>query len=420
MKLSRYNIITKDENGDYTIYNSVSKANIVVSEEYKEEHFDKGSIDTLSREDYQFLCENNFIVEDDKDELGEIEYMFNSNYFSNDPLNIVMVPTMKCNFSCPYCFEKVHEGYNENPQYFEILKKYAKAQFHHHRMVQLSLFGGEPLLKEKEFMDFLDFVKQDSIACGYEMKTSIVTNGSLLNESNIAKLIEYGLFSLQITLDGGPESHNKTRCFTCGKPSFDLIIDKIKLVIAMTADIPDFLLNIRVNLNNNSESDLEEIFSRFTEYECSKMRMLIRVIYNTDKYTESNANNLGDLKRYYEIALSHGASLVKNTYYFQTCESCADSRFFYLMPDMSMWKCINDLNFEQAKIGKIEEDGHVNINFANITNWYAHANCFKSEECRKCSKLPDCYGGCVLHNLKKGYRSCKTFDMACLPYCISK
>ena len=40
MKFSRYNIITKDENGDFTIYNSVSKANIVVSEEYKTEHFD--------------------------------------------------------------------------------------------------------------------------------------------------------------------------------------------------------------------------------------------------------------------------------------------------------------------------------------------------------------------------------------------
>ena len=192
------------------------------------------------------------------------------------------------------------------------------------------------------------------------------------------------------------------------------------MVIKHIKNVPDFLLNIRINLNNNNIKDLNEVLSCFSSEELSHIRLLPRVIYNTDKYKNDNTNTLDDLKQYYDLAISKGASLVKNSYFYQTCEACADARFFYLMPDMTMWKCINDLNFKEATIGQIQPDGNIKINFENITNWYNAANCFKDEKCLKCSKLPDCYGGCVLHKVKKGNRSCKTFDMACMPYCIGK
>lgn len=420
MKYSKYNIITPSTDNTYILYNSISKASAEIDENFKQKYIDANNFDGLSNDEYNFFVENNFIVDDNKDETKELEYMFNANYFCHDPLNIVLVPTLKCNFSCPYCFEKVVCDKYDNPTYFDTLKKYAEKQFHHHSIVQISLFGGEPLIYEKQALDFLSFVKQDSEKYGYELKTSIVTNGSLLTEYNVKKLIEYGLFSLQITLDGGHETHNKTRCFKNGNPSFDLLIEKIKMVIRLTQDIPDFLFNLRINLNNNSENDLKEILSKFTDFERLRMRLLIRVIYNTDKYQNTNQNTLDDLKKYYEIALQMGANLVKNSYFYQVCEACADARFFYLMPDMTMWKCINDLNFEKAKIGQIQSDGNVQINFENITNWYAMANCFKDEKCLNCKKLPDCFGGCILHKAKKGDRSCKTFDMACLPYCMKK
>ena len=420
MRFSKYNIITPNSNGTYLLYNSISKASVEIDNDFKQKYLDVENISALEKSDYDFLVENNFIIDETRDETKELEYMFNANYFSKDPLNIVLVPTLKCNFSCPYCFEKVVCDKYNNPKYFETLKEYAKKQFHHHSLVQISLFGGEPLIYEKQALEFLEFAKQDSLKYGYDLKTSIVTNGSLLNEYNLSKLIEYGLFSLQITLDGGEKSHNTTRCFKDGKPSFDILIEKIKMVVRMTKDVPDFLFNLRINLNNNSEKDLEEVLDRFTEEERAHMRLLIRVIYNTDKYQGQNQNNLDDLKKYYDIALNKGANLVKNSYFYQVCEACADARFFYLMPDMTMWKCINDLNFEKAKVGKIEDDGSVSINFENIINWYDMANCFKDEKCLKCKKLPDCFGGCVLHKAKKGDRSCKTFDMACLPYCMKK
>lgn len=418
MKYSKYNILRKTEEGNYILYNSVSKCSVEITEEYKNNYLSDEGLKNLSSEDYNFMYKNNIIVDDEKDELKELEYMFNSTYFRNDPLSIALVPSLKCNFSCPYCFEKVVQDKYENDGYFNNLKKYALKHFHNHSVVHLSLFGGEPLVKEKEMLDFLEFTKEDSIKNNYKMRCNITTNGSLLNENNVKKMLDCGLVSMQITLDGGEKTHNITRCFKGGQPSFDLLISKIKMVLELTKDDEDFIMIVRVNLNNNCSDDLVEILDRFTREECSRLTMLIRVVYNTDKYKETNSNSLDDLKKYYDIVLNKGAKISKGNYFYQPCEACTDSRFFYLMPDMTMWKCINDLNYKKAQFGKIDNEGNVKINFENLVNWYNAGNCFKDEACLKCKKLPDCFGGCVLKKMKTGKRVCKTFDMACLPYCM--
>ena len=46
-----------------------------------------------------------------------------------------------------------------------------------------------------------------------------------------------------------------------------------------------------------------------------------------------------------------GYNIVKNNYYYKTCEACGDDNFFYLMPDLSMWKCINDLEHAEIVFG---------------------------------------------------------------------
>ena len=417
MKYSDYNILTEEE-GKYILYNSVTKASIRIDEEFKNNYLSNDAINLLSSNDYDFLVKNGFIVRKDKDELKELEYMFNTSFFRTDVLNVALVPSLKCNFSCPYCFEKVVQDKYENDKYFDILKKYATKNFHYHSSVQISLFGGEPLVKEKDMIDFLRYAKEDSNKYNYKLKCNITTNGSLLNENNVKAMLECGLFAMQITLDGGRNSHNKTRCFAGGKPSFDLIIDKIKMVLNLTKNVDDFTMIIRVNLNNNSGEDLIEILDQFTLEERKKLFMMIRVVYNTDKYKEKNNNSLDNLKPFYKIVLDKGAQILKNHFYYQPCEACVNSRFYYLMPDLTMWKCINDLNYDKAMFGKILQDGTVKIEYDKMVSWYNAADCFSDSKCLKCKKLPDCFGGCVLKRIKTGIRNCKTYDMACLPYCM--
>ena len=111
-----------------------------------------------------------------------------------------------------------------------------------------------------------------------------------------------------------------------------------------------------------------------------------------------------------------GFDIVRNTYYYQACESCSGENFFFIMPDLTIWKCINDISFQQAQIGKIDKDGTIHFDANKLLQWFKYSNCFDDEKCKECKLLPDCYGGCILYKAKNGIRTCKEFEMAALPY----
>lgn len=366
----------------------------------------------------KILIDNGYIIDEKRDELEEIKYMFEKTYFDEDLLNVVLVPSLNCNFKCPYCFEKDHLcGKQDIKNYFKVLKKFAEKHFKLHKCVQISLFGGEPLLYIKQFLEFLNWVKKDAKKNKYMYLTSIVTNGSLLTEKIIDDLLEHNLFSLQITIDSDKKTHDSLRIFKDNRPSFELLINNIKLLINKTKDIENFQFNMRINLSNTNVNLFKETLLKFEPEYRQYINLLIRAVYKTHVYQEENCNKVNELKVFYEVGKELGFKIIQNTYHFQSCEGCADSKFFYLMPDLTMWKCINDLSFKKACFGRIGEDGEPIIDPINVVNWYKNASsCFNDEKCMDCKLLPDCLGGCILHNCKQNKKSCKTFDMASLPY----
>lgn len=418
MKPSIYNILHKRGNNKKFLFNSKTKASIELEASFDTSFLDDiNKFNALSPKEKQMLIDNGFFVDDSLDELAEVNYMFNMHYFDTNNINIALVPTLKCNFNCPYCFEKGHTGIVEREDYFDVLKKYSKKNFKHKNFVCISLFGGEPLVYADKVFDYLEFVSKDAEEHDYKFITTITTNGSLLTEDVINKLIKHNLHSLQITLDGNRESHNKTRIYHDGRPSYDILISKIKLLLDMTEDY-EFVFFLRINLLNQSTDALKEILSEFEKKYRNRINVLVRPIYQTKEFKESNTNNREELEPFFAVAEEMGFKINKNTYYFQTCESCADSRFFYLMPDLSMWKCIHNLSYTKAKMGSITTDGDVQTIAENIFDWYKAANCFADDECLKCKQLPTCWGGCVLHKQREKTRSCKSFDWSCLPFCM--
>lgn len=92
------------------------------------------------------------------------------------------------------------------------------------------------------------------------------------------------------------------------------------------------------------------------------------------------------------------------------------------MPDLSIWKCINDIGYEKANIGRISDNGDINLIPGNVVSWYKNSmRAFYDEECINCKMLPDCLGGCPLFNCKNSsLKSCKSFDMVSLPSLYNK
>ena len=106
MKVSKYNIIRKYED-KILVYNSFSKSSILLEKDSDTSCFENiDSFNKLSEEEKSILINNGFVISDDRDELSEIKYTFEQKFFENDTLTIALVPTLACNFACPYCFEK--------------------------------------------------------------------------------------------------------------------------------------------------------------------------------------------------------------------------------------------------------------------------------------------------------------------------
>lgn len=419
MRISNYNIIKKYPD-KVLVYNSFSKASIILKDDSNIDMFENiESFNKLSHEEKKILIDNGFVVDDNRDEFNEIKYIYEQKFFDTSILNIVLVPTLLCNFKCPYCCEKDYTCGEENvKKYFEILKKYAINNFSKHECVQISLFGGEPLIHIDECLKFLDWVKKDSKKNNYKYITSIVTNGSLLTENNLKALLDHNLYSLQITIDSDKENHDKMRIFKNNSPSFDFLIKKINMVITNSQNYKNFKFVLRINLNNTNVHKVRETLELIEKKNRSKVYLLIRAIYNTHAYNEYNTNNLGELKDYFDLGKELGFNILQEKYNYQTCEACGDRKFFYLMPNLSLWKCINDIGYKNGCIGELDENGNIQLIPENVISWYK--NCmsgFLDKECINCKMLPDCLGGCPLYKCKhEGKKNCRTFDMSCLPF----
>ena len=52
------------------------------------------------------LIRGGILVNEERDELGEIRLQSRAARFANTALSLTIAPTMACNFCCPYCYEK--------------------------------------------------------------------------------------------------------------------------------------------------------------------------------------------------------------------------------------------------------------------------------------------------------------------------
>jgi len=144
--------------------------------------------------------------------------------------------TDKCNLHCDFCSVQTNKMSNEIsfPKIKDIIleaKKYGLEELH--------LTGGEPTLRN-------DLEGIVSFAALHGLNVRLITNGTLLSRRRLEKLVDCGLKSIMISLDGMEDYHNAVR----GEASYEKILQTIYNAIAL-----DML--VRVNsvawLNNQNE-----------------------------------------------------------------------------------------------------------------------------------------------------------------------
>lgn len=155
--------------------------------------------------------------------------------------------TLRCNLSCRHCGSdcKANDKRNDMPleDFLPVLDEIRQKT---DLPILVITTGGEPLMR------------QDIIECGKEITKrgfywGIVTNGSFLNDKMFNKLIDAGLHSLSISLDGLRDEHNWMRQ---SKSSYDDAINAIDLVAKTPSNLTWDVISC---INKKNISHLDEM-----------------------------------------------------------------------------------------------------------------------------------------------------------------
>lgn len=174
----------------------------------------------------------------------------NTRRLLNDTLLLTIMPTEGCNFRCTYCYED-HVPTTMTQQMLNQLKAFITEQASRFKSVHISWFGGEPILCKDTVIEISTLVQTLQTQFHFQYRSSMTTNGYLLDADCFQKLYAAGITSYQITLDGW--IHDQTRPHVLGTGTLQTILDNLISISALPQDKYRFDIILRHNILNGDE-----------------------------------------------------------------------------------------------------------------------------------------------------------------------
>lgn len=178
-------------------------------------------VECLHLELYQSLQRKGFVLDSSVVDAHYVLKKINAELSSPQKLKITINPTLDCNLRCWYCYQ----SHTYNCYMTEEVQRAVLSYIEHNllkeelEVLELSFFGGEPLLKFNSIARYL--IEQAEKLCSEyrkELHLHFTTNGVLLSQKVIDFLSAYTpKISLQIPFDGGALIHNKVKQSFSGK-----------------------------------------------------------------------------------------------------------------------------------------------------------------------------------------------------------
>lgn len=161
--------------------------------------------------------------------------------------------TLRCNLNCIHCGsdctkETVSPDMPLN-DFLDVLKSIRNR--YDPGKVMVALTGGEPLMRS------------DLAECGKAISElgfpwGMVTNGYMLNEMKFKQLLDSGLRSVTVSLDGLEESHDWFRGVS---GSFARAENAVRLI----ASVPDFVYDVATCIHKNNIHQIEELYQKLQD-----------------------------------------------------------------------------------------------------------------------------------------------------------
>jgi len=416
---SKYNFLLNSKKHGYFIYNSVTNSFFKLNEELFNilsiTKDNPSKIKELNIKVKDNLIKSKVIVSkfDDENYITKKKYLSYAKSFSNNSLGLVLVPTMNCNFACPYCYEDSLPTHKMTEEIQDKIVAFAESFDVAKKNIGICWHGGEPLIAFDVMVSLLDKL--------YSSKNinitshDLVTNGYLLDLEKINILKKYNLNSIQITIDGIEDTHNQSRPLKSGLPTYNKIIENVDLLLK---EFPECFVNIRINVHHQNKRDFSRLYTELNKRWGGKNLHIYMIYVSDNDHCKVKCIRLRDrisfLKDLYKL------EGITNVNFFpenQDYGCTATNQNSYIIGVFGeLYKCWADVGNKERIVGNLDDNL---VNLPVVSEYIVGTDMFSDEKCKDCFLLPVCDGGCNLFRYEnrrygKGYDICP-IDLDDLP-----
>lgn len=320
---------------------------------------------------------------------------------------IIFRVTSACNLNCTYCYDK--ENHNKNKNVNEeithnidnVVEYLNKLWQNENERKHIIFHGGEPLLANANtYENLIERILEKHSNATF----SIQTNGTLLTEEHIEIFKKYKV-SIGISLDGYDEKTNKYRVYNNNVNSFNMVMNKIKLMkqknvkfgviftitkemLGKEKELYEFIANNQLRCsvrpafgkeNNGIIMTPEEYYKFFTE--------LFELWY-----TNTSKVSLRQITELYEEFVGE----LDDSFFCKVCSNTEDcfKRFVSLDIKGNLYGCNRNYNNKEFYWGNLREQtvNEIYMKIQRVIN--ERKNKILEYQCKDCDMYKKCYGGC--------------------------
>src|ERR1044071_6392295 len=220
---SRYNIRATGEDGGFILWNTLSNAiSIFRGDQIPLVEKALRGVEARKKGTVKYLVDRGFLIREGTNEYRQFQVRFGAQHFATNALELILMPSEDCNFRCKYCYEDFVRG-TMRPDVRLGIRNLVEKRLKYLDRLSVSSFGGEPLYGWEAIEELAPFFHEVAERSEISYQGHMTTNGYLLTPDVAEKLLLWRVLSYQITLDGAPEDHDRSRPGRDGSGTFTQI-----------------------------------------------------------------------------------------------------------------------------------------------------------------------------------------------------
>jgi uncharacterized protein len=289
--------------------------------------------------------------------------------------------TEECNLNCKYCYAPKSNNTLTLEQGKKIIDKVKEKC---PDKLQLSFWGGEPLLYPELVVDLITYAKD--LYSGKMFDTLIVTNGTFYDNEIFKKLKRLGT-RIQVSLDGKPETNEEVR----GKS--ELVIGNLKkmlvnfpnMSVRMTY-LPDNVHKLADNVLFIRSLGVKRVMHQAAieaEWDEQSVNIYAKQLENLYKMWVNNPKKSG------VMFLEKNYDIFCGTFPMTEAYCGAGRSLIAILPNGDVYPCHRAASNKLFKLGNILEGEIIRGSFLSLTK--------NNENCGSCKALPFCHTCVITH-----------------------